>query len=842
MLRATLRNLASHKLRLVLSATAVVLGVSFVAGTLIFTDTIRKTFDELFSSISADVTVVPKQAFDGTFSNTVNTASLPEAILDKVLKVEGVAAAAGDVEIDGIQIIGKDGKVVSTGGAPNLGVNWTPDERLTPLTITDGKPPAGAGQIAVDEATAGKADLAVGNSIRLLTPGGRERAELVGIFRFGSSSGLAGATLTAMETSVLQQHMTQPGFTSVGVLADEGVSNRALKKRVRSALGSDVLVKTKSEQTSDATEGIGSALKFMNIVLLVFAGVSLFVGSFIILNTFSMLVAQRTRELALLRALGASRRQVTRSVLGEALLVGLLGGVLGLGLGFLIALGLKAAFNAVGLAIETGAVVFQARTAIWAVVLGVVVTVVASYFPARRASRVAPVAAMRDDTALPQKSLRWRAVGGVLVTGIGVLALLGSLSLSGSQAASTVGLGVFLTILGAIVLSPVLSRSAVRLLGGFYPRTFGTVGRLARDNASRNPRRTAATSSALMVGLALVAAFGVLAASINSSISGLVDRILGSDYVVSTAQQLPFPATVADQIENVPGVKSIMRQRWGVMKVEGHDAWTSAVDAATLDDSLALRYSAGEPSDVRHGLQVDEPTAEARNYQVGDTVEALFIDGSTAQLPITGIYETNAALGPYLVSLETWTDNGGDTRDNFLYVNVEEAAELPVVKPRIDGILADYPNVTLMDQAEFKDQQRASVNQLLFLIYALLALAILIAVLGIINTLALAVIERTREIGLLRAVGMSRRQLRRMVRLESVVIALYGAVLGLVLGVGFGVLLQRSLASQGIDRLAVPTASLVIFLALAAVIGVLASIWPARRAARLDVLRAITTE
>jgi len=843
-LRATLRNLLAHKLRLLLSAVAVVLGVSFVSGSLVFTDTIRKTFDDLFASVTADVTVAPKEAFDAGFSGTVSTAALPASTVETVERVPGVASAVGDVFVEGVQIIGKDGDVVGASGAPGIGVNWTDNEDLTSLTLAEGRPPRGAGEIAIDADSAEKSGYRVGDQVRLLTPGEPMTAELVGVFRFGSSGGLAGATLTAFDTTTAQALLPRPDtFTSVSIAAEEGVSDSVLRKRVREALpDGSVVVRTQAQQTEEDSGEIESGLQFFNIVLLVFAGVSLFVGSFMILNTFSMLVAQRTREPALLRALGASRRQVTRSVLAEASVVGVVGGVVGMSAGLLIALGLKAAFKASGLEIETGSLVFRPRTAAWSLVIGVVVTLVAAYLPARRASRVAPVAAMRDDIAMPTKSLRWRTVIGAVLTSAGVVVLMGSLSASGQRAASLVGLGVLLTILGAIVLSPVLSRPVIGVLGALYPRLFGTVGRLARDNAQRNPRRTAATSSALMVGLSLVGAFGVLAASINASIGGLIDRALGADYVVSSPQQAPFGAGVATALERLPEVRSVTRQRFGAARIDGSTVFIAAADPASLAQSITVDYSAGSVAGLAKGLLVDQPTAEAKSWAVGDRVDLTFLGGATASLPVAGIYEPNGALGPYVVSLDTWEDNGGDTRDSFLYVNLAEGAAPTDARPAVAEVLAAYPNLDLLDQAGFKEQQRGQVNQLLFLIYALLALAILIAVLGIVNTLALSVIERTREIGLLRAVGMSRRQLRRMVRLESVVISVFGAALGLLLGVLFGVLLQRSLAGQGINDLAIPVGSLLVFLVLAGVIGVLAAVWPARRAAKLDVLRAVTTE
>lgn len=843
MLRATLRNLLAHKLRLLLSAVAVILGVSFVSGSLVFTDTIRKTFDDLFASVSADVTVSPETAFDPGVSGTVSMSALPAEMVDTVRRVSGVRAAKGDVLVEGVQVIGSDRKVVGSGGAPGLGVDWSDEASLTALTIEEGRPPAAPGEIAIDSSTAAKSGYRLGDRVPLLTPGEPMTATLVGVFRFGSSGGLAGATLTAFDTASAQGLLPEAGtFTSISVAAEEGVSNAALRDRIKAAVPPDVAVRTKAQQTKKDASAVQQGLSFFNIILLVFAGVSLFVGSFMILNTFSMLVAQRTRELALLRALGASRSQVTRSVLGEALAVGVLGGLVGMGGGLLLAMGLKAAFKAIGLEIETGALVFQPRTALWSMVIGVVVTLVAAYLPARRASRVPPVAAMRDDVAMPQRSLRVRTAVGLLLFVAGIAALGGSLSASGRNAASLVGAGVGLTIVAAVVLSPVLSRPAIGVLGALYPRWFGTVGRLARDNAQRNPRRTAATSSALMVGLALVGAFGVLAASINSSIGGLIDRALGSDFVVTSPQQLPFPTSVARRLEGLPQVASVTRERFGAARIDGSTEFIAAADPASIGSSISVDYSAGSAEGLQEGILVDEPTAVTKDLRLGDPLTLTFLGGSEATLRVAGIYEPNGALGKYVISLRTWEANGGDLRDSFLYVNLADGAEADRAEPLLRKALADYPNLELLDQSGFKEQQRGQVNQLLFLIYALLALAILIAVLGIVNTLALAVIERTREIGLLRAVGMSRRQLRRMVRLESVVISLFGAALGLLLGVLFGVLLQRSLAGQGIDRLAVPYASLLGFLAVAGVIGVLAAIWPARRAARLDVLRAVTTE
>ena len=844
MLRATFKSLLAHKLRLVLSAIAVILGVAFVAGSFVFTDTIGKTFDDLFTQVSADVTVAPKPAIEGDiFESASNTQVVPAAVVETVRGVDGVADARGDVQAEGVNIISKDGKVLGTGGAPGIGVDWS-GAANSPLKLTGGQQPEAAGEIAIDTVAMEKGGFALGDSVRILLPDGPPQdMKLVGVFRFGTSGNLAGATLTAFEPSVAQQLLLEPGmFSSVSVTAAEGVSQTDLKARIAAALPTGYEAKTKDEQAAEASKSIGEALGFINTILLAFAGVALFVGSFIILNTFSMIVAQRTRELALLRAIGASRGQVRRSMLLEALVIGLLGSAIGIAVGVGLAKLLQTLFAAAGLELSTTALVLAPRTVVISLVVGVVVTVLAAYLPARRAAKVAPIAAMRDAAAVP-KSMAVRGIVGGLLTAVGALALVASLTTDdGSSAASLLGLGVLVTMIGAIVLAPLLGKPIVRVLGAPFRAAFGSVGRLSTDNAERNPRRTAATASALMIGLALVTGFGVLASSISASIDDVVERQLGADFIASNSQQQPFSSQVAKDLAAVDGVESIVRQRWGSAKVGDEKAWVVASDADGLAQAVNVEYVAGSQEGLADGgMLIDDATAESTGLKVGQTVPFTMAGGSR-EVRVVGVVKKTEFLGPYVVGMKTWDELKGGNRDSFLYVNLADGADATAATAALNGALGNYPTVTLQDQTAFKKQQHDSVNQLLMLIYGLLALAVLIAVLGIINTLALSVIERTREIGLMRAVGLSRRQLRRMVILESVVIALLGAVLGLVLGLVFGTAAQRVLAAEGIEQLSVPLGQLIVFVVVAAVIGVLAALWPARRAARLDVLRAITTE
>ncbi|MBN1092863.1 FtsX-like permease family protein [Blastococcus sp. TML/M2B] len=606
------------------------------------------------------------------------------------------------------------------------------------------------------------------------------------------------------------------------------------------AVGDGHDVKTATEQAESLASDFSEALQFINIFLLVFAGIALFVGTFIILNTFSMLVAQRTRELALLRALGASRGQVTRSVLGEALVVGLVGATLGLAAGYGIAAGLRALFGSFGLTLD-GNLVLAADTVVWGYVVGVLVTLVSAYVPARRAARMPPVAAMRDDVVTAQRGLRRRTVLGAVLAVAGIAALVGgTLSEDGGTGASLVGVGALALILGATALSPVLARPFLRTVGAVLPRIWGTTGRLAQENAVRNPRRTAATASALMIGLALVSAFSVIGASTNASIEKLVAGSVRAEFVVSSAVQVPFSSDVAAQLAAVDGVEAVMPLRWGQAQLDGSTALLTAVDPASLDRSIDLSWVDGSADDLAgDGVVVDESTAEGRGWSVGDQVEVLTLDGRTEQLTVGGIYESNQVIGSTVVSLDSLSRFGGVGLDRFLFVDLADGVAPSEVRAQLEDVVSGYPIVNLKDRGEFSDEQEGSVDQLLLLINAMLVLSVLIAALGIVNTLAMSVIERTREIGLMRAVGLGRSQLRRMVRLEAVIISIYGAVLGLVLGTLFGVALSRSLVDQGITELVVPYPRMAVFLVVAALIGVLAAVGPARRAAKLEILDAI---
>lgn len=840
MLRATVRSLLAHKIRMALTGVAIVLGVAFVAGTLVFTDTLSRTFDRFFAAVVSDVTVTKHSDLDNT---DAAPGTLPASLVDTVKTVPGVAKAEGAIFVDGVDIVNKEGDgTLGATGAPHFGANWTDptSNESGSVHIVEGKPPVSADQVVVDAITAKSEKLKVGDRLSLVTPSKetpRLEATLVGIFDYKRSQGIGGATVTVFDNETAQRLLTGPGlFSSIEVTGDRGVSDAQLAGRIEQAVGSGYDVKTGAQTAADASSDIEEGLSFINTFLLVFAAVALFVGVFLILNTFSMLVAQRTRELALLRAVGASRRQITRSVLGEAFVVGVIGSTAGLGLGFGLALVLKALFAQLGLELTGAELVFRPRTAVVAYAVGILVTMIAAYFPARRASKIPPVAALRDDVALPESSLRRRLIAGSLLTVAGGIALGLGLTAGRIQA---VGLGVLLIMVGVILLTPLIARRVVGALGAPFAKAYGAVGKLARENALRNPRRTSVTASALMIGLALVAALATLGASAKKSTDALVDDSMKAGFTVQSSSFTGFSPRIADSLAQVQGVEVVAREQYRQAKIDGRDVQVSGFDPGTLDSVLNLTFKEGSAADLQgDGMLIDDDKAKSKKLAVGDITTVQMQDGAQ-RVRVAGIFERVPFESGYMLPSDLVKRLSGDARDSFVYITTVPGAD---VRPALDAAVKPYPNVELQNQQEFKDQISAQLDQLLYVMYALLALAIVIAAVGIVNTLALSVYERTREVGLLRAVGLARRQLRRMIRLESVVISIFGAVLGMVLGVILGLAVLLGLADEGIDKLAVPWGQLVLFVVIAGGIGVLAALWPARRAARLDVISAITTE
>jgi putative ABC transport system permease protein len=847
MLRASWKSLLGRKLRLLMSAFAIILGVSFVSGSLIFTDTLGKAFSGIVDTVG-DVVVRPQTA-SNDFDASRTAKTLPGALVRSLATVPGAARADGNVSDPTTFVVSKSGKLIGGQGAPGLGISYNDAPTAAgdpPASITQGRWPVRTGEVVLDVLTAERAAYRIGDTVTLATSGADPivRATLVGTAEF-KSGGLVGATLAFFDTRTAQQ-MYQGGkdaYSDAWVTAAKGTSQTELGKAVQARLPKGYEAITGEAAAKESQNSINKALSFISTFLLIFAGIALFVGSFLIINTFSILVAQRSRELALFRALGAGRRQVTRSVLFEAFVVGLVGSTLGLGVGFLLALGIKALFATFGLDLSGSPLAFEWSTAFWSYAVGLVVTMVAAYLPARRAGKMPPVAAMRDDVALPESALHWRLlIGGVLMAGGLVSAYLGAFT-SIDNSAYYVGAGVFALLLGVALTSPVIGRPVIAACGLVYRRLFTTVGVMAEQNALRNPRRTAATASALMIGLTLVSMMSVFGASAKASVDKSIAQNFVADYVVSNAIGQPFSTKVTTDVAAVAGVRTATPLRSLSITIGTDRSFGAAIDPATFATAVPIQILSGSLAAVgRNGLLIDDKEAKKAHLAVGSRVEAT-VAGQKGAYQVAAVYRSMEAMQvPVLISLEAANAAGVPAQDSMAFVLREPGASAKAVQAGIEKVIADLPTVTLKDQSAFAAEQRKPIDQLLYMIYALLGLAVVIAILGIVNTLALSVIERTREIGLLRAVGLSRRQLRTMLRLESVAIALLGAVLGVVLGLGAGWALQRSLADDGIDVLSIPVAQLAVFVVLAGLVGVLAALWPGRRAARLDVLKAITTE
>ncbi|MFI5677591.1 ABC transporter permease [Streptomyces cellulosae] len=855
MLKATLRSFLAHKGRLLLSALAVVLSVAFVAGSLIFSDTLSRTFDRLFASTAPDVTVSPKETLkEGVPSGM--TATLPAALAKRVARIDGVADARADAEVQNITVVDSDNESVGpTTGAPTIGTDWSPDQR-SPVELTSGHAPRGPAEALLDSESADRKHVRIGDTLTVIAGPGSFKVRVVGIATFTTTN--PGAALLFLDTPTAQQKLlgNPRAATSISVDAAEGVSDAQLKQRVAAAVGANRYeFRTADEQAKSDVDQLGGFLDVIKYVMLGFAGIAVLVGVFLIVNTFSMLIAQRTRELGLLRALGADRRQVRRSVLTEALLLGLVGSTLGLATGIGLAAGLITLMNTFGMNIKSSEMVIGWGTPVAAYVVGVGVTFVAAYLPARRAAGVSPMAALADaEIAGIGKPLRTRAIVGAVVGALGAAALVGCVTASRTaSAASLLGLGVVLTLLATVIAGPLLVRPVIRVLGGAFPALFGSVGRMSQRNALRNPRRTGATAAALMVGLALVGGMSVASASMTKSFDQQIDRTLGADYVIQNSNFLPFPEELTDAVRDTPGAGLVVRSRFTPVAVRLPDGdrveTTAAAYDPRLDEVAHITYAQGDtPAALAAGrIAMDRDFARDHDARVGSTVPVEFQGGRTTRLTVGALTDQDSAEGfgteggLYfgLATLEKFAPAG---QDSALYVNAASGTSDDELRTALERTLDPYPQVQVRDLADYKKLIHDQIAVLLYLVYALLGLAIVIAVLGVVNTLALSVVERTREIGLLRAIGLARRQLRRMIRLESVVIAVFGAVLGLALGLVWGVCIQQVLALQSLTAFAVPWTTIVAVVVGSAVVGVVAALLPALRASRMNVLAAIAHE
>ena len=839
MIRVILRSLQARKVRLLMSGLAVVLGVAFVAGSLTLTDTLGRVFDNLFVTLNAKTAVEIRGpvAIDGATGPTVVRKPVPTSLLASVAAVPGVRGVTGDVG-GYAQILRKDGTAFSTGGPPALGLNYDANPATSAFTVRQGRPPMGPGEVALDVTTAKKAGFVAGDQMTVLLASGRQRVMVTGTFGLGSNDNVGGASIVAFPQAQAERLLGRPGeYDALRVAAADGVSIAELQSRLTKVLPTSVEVVTGTQVAAESASAVKSGLGFLTTFLLVFAGVALFVGAFLIFNTFSMLVAQRQRELALLRALGASRQQVTSSVLVEALVVGAIASAigLGLGLGLVVALGLRALVSILGATLPAGPLIVSTRTVLTSLAIGILVTSVAALLPARKASSVPPITAMRN-AGQPMSGLRRGTITGavLLLPGLALLTfgLRGQLVL--------LAVGCLLTFLAIAALSPLLSTPTARLLGA--PFTRSVPGRLGRLNAMRNPRRTATTAAALMIGLALVSAVSVLGASARASVEVLVPAALGADLVLQQqAQGQGIPADVARQLAALPQVAHADGLQLGQGKVGSQITHVTTLPGSAIGRSLLLQQVSGDVTTLGPGrILVSEDQATQHGFRTGAHVSVALARGGATTYTVAGAYKLNQLAGPYL--LDSSASAGFPTQqDTTLLISGRPGVPLAALRAAVTGVTAAPPGLDVLDHKQLANSATGQIDTAMAFINVLLLLSVGIAVLGIVNTLALSVIDRTRELGLLRAVGLSRAQTRRMITTEAVLVAVFGALLGIAVGVSFGVALQQALHSQGISELAIPYSRLLVFILAAAGTGVLAALLPARRAARLNVLQAIST-
>jgi putative ABC transport system permease protein len=847
-----LRSLLSRKLRTGLTAIAIVLGVAMISGTYVLTDSISNAFDAIFTQSyrGTDAVISGKSAFDLTSNGYTTAPPFDESLLSKVKTLPDVEAAIGGVAGEA-QLIGKNGKAIVFGGAPNLGFSVDPSQpEFNSLTLVGGTWPKD-NEVVVDRSTAGKKDIKVGQTIGVQAEGPVKRLRVSGLVKFGGVSTIGGATLAGFDLHTAQQLFDKAGkLDQIRVGARNGVSPDKLAGEIRPVLPPGTQVRSGSTQAASDAKDTNSFVSFLQTFLLSFAGVALFVGAFVIANSLSITIAQRTREFATLRTLGASRRQVLRTVIVEALVMGAVASVVGLFLGLALGEGLFKLFDAVGFTLPNNGLTFQTRTIVVALVVGVLVTLLASLRPALRATRVPPIAAVREGATLPEGRLhRYRPIGTGLTTLFGFAALVYGLfgrNLGTKQVLIWMGLGALLIFVGVALVSSHVVVPLSRVLGWPATRIGGAAGSLARYNARRNPPRTASTAAALMIGLALVTLVATLATSIIQTFNSAVDDLARGEFYAITAQNnfSPIPISAGNAAAKTPGLESIANVRAGDVRVFGHTRTLTAVDP-TIGTVINLNWKEGSQAVLstlgRNGAFIDDGFAKNHDLTTGSGIVLLTPTGQTLTVVVQGIFKPPAGgspFGPVTISAKTFDANYSQPKNIFTFVTMKGGVTEANTKA-LESQLQGFPNAKVADGEQFKKNQVSGLKSVLNVLYVLLALSVLVSIFGIVNVLVLTVFERTRELGMLRAIGMTRRQVRRMIRHESVITSLIGAVIGLVLGLVLAALLVSRVSEITFFT---PWGQLVLFLVASILVGIVAAIFPARRAAKLNPLEALQYE
>ena len=842
MIKVSLRGLLLHKLRLFLTVAAVTLGVAFVSGTFVLSDTMSKAFDELYAGLAqgTDVAVRAEAAYSD-ITTQGQLRPLDESVVDLVREVPGVEVAEGTLSGFAL-VLDKDGKPIQPGGAPTLGVSTSGDKRLAgAFSYRAGRAPKGADEVVLDASTAAKAGYEVGDEVDIVLEDSKKSFVLTGVVGFGKTDSLAGATMAAFDTRTAQKLLGKVGkVDEIHVRAADGVSADELREDIAAALPAHTEAVTGRELADENSQAVSDGLGVFTKVLLAFAAISLLVGSFVIWNTFNVLVAQRRREVALLRSVGATRRQVLGGILVEAFTVGLVSAALGLLAGLGLASGIRALLGAIGIEVPTTSAAVEPRTVVAALLVGVVVTVVAALVPAWSATRVAPVEALREATPTGGDIGRVRRTAGWLLLVAGLAGLV-ACAVAGNAPLLT-GLSTLVAFAGLVTAGPLLARGIAHLADRGRR---GSGWRLAARNIGRAPRRAAATALALTIGLTVVCAVAVTASSTKASVAESVSGGNRSDLILKPAGQgSGMSPAVAGLLRKRDDVGTVVEMRYSGARVQDSSTFVAGIDTDGLTQVADLGVESGSLDDFGRGsMLLGVKQAKALKVGAGDEVAVTFPETGEVVLRVAATFERDSLVGTaYVVAMDDFAQNVTSRLDEAILVTNADDAQASRTKKAVAAALTDYPNVDVSDPSELTEQAQAQVDQMLGLVTALLLLAVIVAILGIVNTLALSVFERTRELGLMRAVGATRRQVRTVVRRESVLMSLLGAVTGIGLGTAAGIALSRALADQGITALRVPVLTLVVYVVVAAAVGVLAAMGPARRASRVDVLHAITVE
>jgi putative ABC transport system permease protein len=849
----------ARKGRLVLTSLAVILGTAFLSGTFVFRDTINQTFDRLFADVFRDVNAyVRSTTFLELDFGGEQRAATPVSVLDTVRGVEGVTSATGDIQAFA-RVIGKDGEPLGSegNGPPTFGGIASSDSAGL-WSITEGRLPVGSNEVVLDKATADNGEFVVGDNVRVVAVRGTREFTMVGIANYGDISSPGGATFALFDQPTASEFLLQPGFVdAILVEGDDSVSDEVLAQRINTALAADLKLETLTgaEITAEVQGQIKDVLNIFSTFLIVFSYIALGIGSFVIYNVFSITAAQRLRENALLRAIGASRRQVSRALLVESTAMGVVGSVIGFGIGILLSQLLSALLKATGFEVPTQGLAISTSAFVNTFVAGVLVTVLAAWLPARRAGRVPPLAALRDTALDTAGNITRRVIVGLIIVALGGVGLASAMRDAPIQ---ILGLGVLGVFTGILVLGPAIARPVALTLGIPVAKLRGVSGAMARQNAARNPKRTSRTAAPVLLGVALVTAFTALAASIRSEIRDTFGDAFSGD-IALTVDARGFggiPLTITDQIAGLPGVAQATGVGFTSVRLSDPNeppaltqagasqrgVFVQTINPATITGLFDLGVTEGDLSSLgKDGIFVAASRATEKGWAIGSRLQVTRVDGVVIDAEIRGFVSGDTSFANYVVSREMFVDTPTSIFDAFVYIKVAEGSVISEVQARIAAISSDTGIGTLLSKEEFIDDQAAQINQILALIYGLLGLSIIIAIVGIVITLLLSVFERRREIGLLRAVGMTKSQVRTTVRWESVITSLLGAVSGVVLGVVMGVVVVAALDDEGGIAFRLPINETLSIVFISFLLGVLAAVYPAWRATRVNVVEAIAT-